>query len=398
MDRVILHCDCNSFFASCECVLDPKLKEVPMAVCGNPENRHGIILAKNELAKKYDIKTAETIWQAKRKCPSLVFVTPHHGLYSEFSKKCNAIYKEYTDMVEPFGIDESWLDVTASRLLFGTGEQIADTIRERFKSELGLTCSVGVSFTKSFAKLGSDYKKPDATTVISRENYQTLVWKMPVDALLFVGKSAGSTLKKMNIFTIGDLACSDRDTVIKHLGKLGGLLHDYANGIDPSPVETVYATHIPKSVSNGMTFKRDLKTDEDIKRGVMLVADELTVRMRKSHMKYTLLSVNIKYSDFSSCGKQKQLDFATNLMRDTVDIALELLYAIYEPGRPIRSITIAGAHLVPEEYNVAQTSMFSDTFENREKQASLENAVAHIREKYGHGSMELVGLMDSDDI
>ncbi len=398
MDRVILHCDCNSFFASCECVLDPKLKEVPMAVCGNPENRHGIILAKNELAKKYDVQTAETIWQAKRKCPSLVLVSPHHDLYSEFSKKCNAIYKEYTDMVEPFGIDESWLDVTASRLLFGTGEQIADTIRERFKRELGLTCSVGVSFTKTFAKLGSDYKKPDATTVISRENYKTLVWRMPASALLFVGKSADAALKKMNIFSIGDLAQADRNTVIKHLGKLGGLLCDYANGIDPSPVETVYTTHIPKSVSNGMTFKRDLKTEDDIKRGVMLVAEELTVRMRKSHMKCTVISVTIKYSDFSSSGKQKQLDFATNLMRDIVDIALVLLYAIYEAGRPIRSITIAGSRLVPEEYNIAQMNMFDDSIEKREKQASLEAAVARIREKYGHESMELVGLMDTDDI
>ena len=189
MDRTILHCDCNGFYASVECYFHPELKKVPMAVCGDPESRHGIILAKNELAKGYGVITAETVWQAKRKCPSLVLVPPRRKDYVAFSRRINAIYQEYTDLVEPFGIDESWLDVTASRRLFGDGKTIADTLRRRIREEVGVTISVGVSFNKVFAKLGSDYQKPDATTIIDRENFRQIVWPLPVEALLFVGKS-----------------------------------------------------------------------------------------------------------------------------------------------------------------------------------------------------------------
>ena len=176
MDRVILHCDLNCFYASVELLSHPDLRDVPMAVCGDPNSRHGIILAKNEPAKKFGIQTAETIWQAKKKCPDLVLLPPHHDLYREYSRKVNAIYDQYTDLVEPFGIDESWLDVTHTLHLFGGDAKVlADTLRERMKQELGLTLSVGISFNKVFAKLGSDYKKPDATTVISRENWKELV-------------------------------------------------------------------------------------------------------------------------------------------------------------------------------------------------------------------------------
>ena len=187
-DRVILHCDCNSFFASVETALHPEYKNVPMAVCGSIEDRRGIVLAKNELAKAYNIQTAETVFSAKKKCPSLVIAEPHHKLYAEFSRRVNDIYKQYTDMVEPFGIDESWLDVTGSRKLFGTGLEIAKKISEEVKSKIGITLSIGVSFNKVFAKLGSDYKKPDAITVISRDNFKNIVYPLPVSSLLFVGK------------------------------------------------------------------------------------------------------------------------------------------------------------------------------------------------------------------
>ena len=206
MERTILHCDCNGFFASVECVLNPEYKDVPMAVCGSSENRHGIILAKNELAKKFNIKTAETIWSAKRKCPDLVLAPPHKDIYAEHSKKINKVYADFTDMVEPFGIDESWLDVTASYKLFGDGKTIADELRRRIRETFGLTISVGVSFNKVFAKLGSDYKKPDATTVISRENFKDIVFPLPVADLLYVGSKASSKLGAIGIKTIGDLA------------------------------------------------------------------------------------------------------------------------------------------------------------------------------------------------
>ena len=218
MNRTILHCDCNGFYASVECILSPELKDVPMADCGNPENRHGLILAKNELAKKYKIQTDETIWQAKKKCPELVLVPPHHDEYKKYSRIVNKIYERYTEKVEPFGIDESWLDVTDSVHLFGDGKQIADTLRKVIFNETGLTISVGVSFNKVLAKLGSDYKKPDATTVINRENFKSIVHPLPVSSLLFVGKKAEQTLHKLYIYTIGDLANSDENLIISRLG------------------------------------------------------------------------------------------------------------------------------------------------------------------------------------
>ena len=398
MDRTILHCDCNSFYASVETVLDPKLKKVPMAVCGNPENRHGIILAKNELAKKFDIKTAETIYQAKKKCPDLVLVAPHHNIYDEFSVKANNIYKEYTDLVEPFGIDESWLDVTASRLLFGTGKQIADEIRSRFVQELGITCSVGVSFNKSIAKLGSDYKKPNATTIINRENFKRIVHPLPVGTLLFAGKSASNTLNKMGIFTIGDLANANKVTIAKHLGKLGETLFEYAQGNDDSPVESIYKKYEKKSISNGKTFKRDLKTREDIKQGVIMVAQELTIRMRAAHIKATTISVSVKYSDFSSKQKQRQLDYATNLTKDFIHVALELVYSLFsENSKPIRLITIGGSHLIDDTYSLEQITLFSDE-KKHNKQQKAEDAIDKIRKKFGTKSVELGSIINNNDL
>ena len=209
-DRTILHCDMNSFFASVELLERPELADVPMAVSGDPEHRHGIILAKNDIAKSYGVVTAETIWQARSKCPDLHLVRPHHKKYAAFSEKINRIYYRYTDMVEPFSIDESWLDVTASRRLFGTGKEIADSIRRTVKEELGLTLSAGVSFNKIFAKMGSEYKKPDATTVISRENFKDILWPLPAGEFFTVGRSSARKLAQYGIRTVGDIACSDK--------------------------------------------------------------------------------------------------------------------------------------------------------------------------------------------
>ena len=235
-NRVILHCDMNGFFASVELLDYPELRDKPMAVCGDPESRHGIILAKNEIAKRYGIVTAETLWQARKKCPDLQTVPPHHKKYQHYSRLINEIYLQYTDMVEPFSVDESWLDVTASQKLFGNGKQIADKIRNQVKKELGLTLSAGVSFNKIFAKMGSDYKKPDATTVITQENYKNILWPLDIRDLFFVGKATADKLQGIGIHTIGQLAESDRHTVTALLGKQGSIIHDYANGLDQTPV------------------------------------------------------------------------------------------------------------------------------------------------------------------
>lgn len=227
MDRVILHCDLNSFYASVELLNRPELRRLPVAVCGDPASRHGIILAKNDPAKRFGVQTAETIWQARKKCPELILLPPHHRLYREYSRRVNAVYDEYTDLVEPFGIDESWLDVTNTLHLFGMeAPALADALRRRVRKELGLTLSVGVSFNKVFAKLGSDYKKPDATTVISRENWRELVWPLPAGDMLYVGRAAGRLLGQYGVGTIGELAACRRETLEELMGKLGGQLHD----------------------------------------------------------------------------------------------------------------------------------------------------------------------------
>ncbi len=394
MERVILHCDCNSFFASCETVLKPELKLVPMAVCGDPENRHGIILAKNELAKRYGIETAETVYAAKRKCPGLVLVRSHHQLYEEMSIKANNIYREYTDMVEPFGIDESWLDVTNSRMLFGSGKEIADTIRRRFREELGITCSVGVSFNKTIAKLASDYKKPDATTVILRANFEETVWKLPVSALLYVGKNATEALRRMYIFTIGDLAQSDRDMLIKRLGKSGGMLHDYANGIDPSPVRKIDEKQEQKSVSAGCTFRRDLVSEDDIKTGVLTVANELSARLRRHKVKCVNLGVTVKYFDFTSQSRQKQFDGGISSAKLIFDRAYELTLSSFSLTKPVRSITLSANKIVPENESFEQMSLFSDN--TKDKYESLENALDSVRKKYGSHAVEVGSLMNKD--
>lgn len=239
MDRVILHCDMNSFFASVELLERPELRDKPVAVCGDPGARHGIILAKNEAAKRYRIQTAETIWQARKKCPELVLLPAHHSKYRAASRCINAIYDCYTDLVEPFSIDESWLDVTGSLHLFHrTPEELGDEIRLRVQRETGLTCSVGVSFNKVFAKLGSDYKKPNATTVISRENFRQIVWPLPVTDLLFVGNAAAAVLHRYGIETIGQLAAADPEALVACLGKLGA-------SSPPTPVGRTLARWCP---------------------------------------------------------------------------------------------------------------------------------------------------------
>ena len=397
MDRTILHCDCNSFFASVECVYNPELLKVPMAVCGDPESRRGIILAKNELAKKCEVKTAETIWQAKKKCPDLVLVRPHYDAYEEFSKRVNEIYKRYTELVEPFGIDESWLDVTNSQMLFGNGKKIADEIRNAVKKEIGITISVGVSFNKVFAKLGSDYKKPDATTVISHQNFKSLVWPLPVDALLYVGKSSREVFSKLGIKTIGDLANINEELLTLKLGKMGLQLHSYANGEDNSEVASIYDKKEAKSVGNGMTFKRNLLGLEDISSGVLYLADTVAVRLRSHGYKCRTLSVSIKDPQFKTAQKQKTLELPTDLAKDIYDVSMEIISSFWDIKKPIRAITISASHF-DEGQAGKQLSLFYEENDNLgyQKQKSIEDAMDGIREKYGKKSISYAKILNND--
>ncbi|MDR0931263.1 MAG: DNA polymerase IV [Clostridiales bacterium] len=385
-DRVILHCDCNSFFASVEQVLNPKLAHVPMAVAGDPTKRQGIILAKNELAKKYGVVTPEAIWQAKKKCPALVCVAPHYDKYVEFSNKCNEIYNRFTDLIEPFGIDESWLDVTASRELFGDGEQIANTLRRMIKTELGITISVGVSFNKIFAKLGSDYKKPDATTVITREHGKKIVFPLPVESLLFVGKKASSALKKLNIHTIGQLAKFNRDILVDRLGALGGMIHDYANGRDDSPVMPYGYRADEKSIGKGETFVRDVSSFKELRPKVQRIADRVGLRMRNKGFKALTLAVAIKDSEFKTIRRQIKLDVPTNLTLEITRLAMEIIESNWREGRAIRSITITGNNLVKADKVVEQMSFFGED-KARLRDERLQEVVDELNKKLGRGAV-----------
>ena len=394
-DRVILHCDMNGFFASVELLSHPELRDRPMAVCGNPDKRHGIILAKNELAKKAGVVTAETVWQALKKCPDLQFVPPHMSRYKHYSKLINEIYQRFTDMVEPFSIDESWLDVTASQSLFGSGKVIADTIRETVKRELGLTLSAGVSFNKIFAKMGSEYKKPDATTLITRENYRQLLWPLPAREMFFVGKVTAKKLSASGINTIGDIALANPDVLEHMLGKQGRQLWEYTNGLDNSPVARSGEAEKIKSVGNGVTFTRDLLTEEDLITAVTSLSDTVAGRLRKYGMKACGVKVDIKDPYFKVISRQKQLFSPTNLAFDLSRAALEIIHASWKTGSPIRMLTITGINLTDEIFD-EQLSLFSGDSKSRIKDEQVERTMDKVRKKYGSSSIGFAAVIDND--
>lgn len=382
MERTILHCDCNGFYAGVECVQNPKLKTVPMAVGGDEESRHGIILAKNEIAKKFGIQTAETIWQAKRKCPDLVIVRPHHDLYSQYSKRVMDIYKEYTDYVEPFGLDEAWLDVTASKRLFGDGVKIANELRKRVREETGLTISVGVSFCKVFAKLGSDYKKPDATTVFSKDNWKLFIHPLSVRDLLFVGKKTGDELERIGIKTIGQLASLDEHILTEHFGKAGIMLSRYARGLDNEPVKSIYEKNEVKSVGNGITFRKDLLGEEEIRGGVYALSDSIASRMRKKGLKCTTVQVMIKDPKFKTISRQQKLEFPTYTSRDIREAAMDIIKRSWNMKLPIRMLSVTGTNLVSEDKVFSQVSLFGDD-EEEKKIEKFEKTVDNLKARFG---------------
>lgn len=391
----------NSFFASVELLDHPELKDKPVAVCGDPERRHGIILAKNDIAKKYGVVTAETIWQATKKCPDLYLLPPHYSKYDDFFHLINKIYGEYTDQVEPFSIDESWLDVTASQKLFGSGLKIADEIRERVKKELGLTLSAGVSFNKFFAKMGSEYKKPDATTIISRENFKDLLWPLPISEMFMVGFATADKLTGVGIKTIGDLAKADENLLFNLLGKQGPILKDYANGLDDSPVATSDAKHKIKSVGNGVTFTRNLNGENDILTALTGLSDTVASRLRSYSLKASGVKLDIRDPEFNDISRQKQLPSPTDLAQDLKEGALELIKTSWKMDKPIRLITLTAINLVEHDSDTqlsffdAQGNLSDDASDNKNN-ASIEKAMDSIREKFGRDSIAFGQIIDND--
>ena len=386
--RTILHCDMNGFYASVELLDYPQYRNVPMAVCGNPDSRHGIILAKNDLAKKYRVTTGETLGMAQKKCPTLVCVQPHHDKYNKYSKLINQIYLHYTDMVEPFSIDESWLDVTASLKLFGSGKVIADEIRETVKKELGLTLSAGVSYNKFLAKMGSEHKKPDATTVINQSNLQSLLWPKKIEEMFFVGKKTAAILKKAHIYTIGNLAKSDKQVIASLLGRNGGLIHDYANGIDNSPVALFHHREKAKSIGHSITFSRNLTNLDEIKTGLSWLCDRVTMRLRKAEMKAAGLRVEIRYATFNEISKQKQFDQPTNFEKDFFRESFTMIEKMWQRQMPIRLLSVSAINLVDENAEEQLSMLSGFSVEEREEHEKFERTLDDIRKKFGTSSIE----------
>ncbi len=388
-ERVILHIDMNNCYASIECKLNPELKGKCVAVAGNQEERHGIILAKNELAKSFGVQTGEPIWQAKKKCPQLILVPPHYEEYLKHSKAARKIYSDYTDKIEPFGIDECWIDITGywRNGRQADGKLIADEIRERVKSELGITVSIGVSFNKIFAKLGSDMKKPDATTVIAssgKDCFKEKVFPLDVGELLYVGKATKKRLNQRGIFTIGELAKTPVSLLQSWLGKWGQYLWVYANGLDITPVESDGHKPLIKSVSNGTTSYRDLENDNDVKIITFALAESIASRLRAIHSKCETVSISVKNNKLYTYSRQKKLHIPTDNAYEIAEIALSLYKESYNwaAGNPIRAVSICVSEL-KDIYSNYQTSIIEYSDKNK-KQESLNKTVDRLREKYGY--------------
>lgn len=392
MEHVILHSDMNNFYASVESLYNPDFRNKPMAVAGDPDARHGIILAKNYLAKQFGVQTGDPLWMARQKCPDIVFSEPHYERYIHFSQMAREIYEEYTDQVESFGLDECWLDVTMVQELFGSGKQIADHIRERIKFELGLTASVGVSYNKIFAKLGSDLKKPDATTVIGHD-FQDKIWHLPADMLLYVGRATYQKLLSSGISTIGDLAQTDPAYLERLLGKNGLMLWAFANGLDALPVSRTSSSRIIKTIGNSTTTPRDLITDDDIKITLYILSESVAERMRKEHFYCRGVQIKIRDNQLLSFERQGRLPQATCTSHDIFQKAYEL-FKQNKPVNPVRSLGVRAIKLVNREYQ--QLSFLEDAVQ-RQKQEDLERAVDQIRNRFGHFSIQR-GVMLLDPV
>lgn len=395
-DRTILHSDLNSFYASVEIRNDPALADQPVAVGGDEQARHGIVLAANQLAKRHGIRTAEALWSARRKCPELVIVRPHFDEYARFSQAVRQIYLDYTSQIEPMSLDEAFLDVTGSRSLFGDGEAIAHTIRRRVKRELGLTVSVGVSFNKIFAKLGSDYKKPDAVTVFSRENYRALVWPQPAANLLYVGRATAKKLAGIGVHTIGDLAAADPAALHMLLGKMGPMLHAYANGWDRSPVAEYAAREEAKSIGNMVTAPRDICTPRDADLVLWPLCESVAHRLRRHGLCAGSLSLYVRDVQLEVHTRQCQLAPPTWLARELMEHARALLARHYKWKLPIRTLGVSAGELIPADAVSLQLDL-EGTAEKRDKLERIERAMDGLKDRYGAAAVRRgTELIDPD--
>lgn len=386
MERTILHSDMNCFYASVEMLHHSELAGKPLAVGGDPEARHGIVLTSNYIAKKSGVKTGMALWQAKQVCPEIIFVPPRMDLYLRFSRMAQEIYSEYTDLREPFGIDESWLDVSASTSIKGDGMKIANEISKRIKHELGVTVSIGVSWNKIFAKLGSDYKKPDAITEFSRENYKNLAWNLPAGDLIYVGRSTNKKLQTLGIKTIGELANTEPAILENRLGKMGLVLHTFANGWDETPV-CVEGYQAPiKSIGNSTTTPRDLVNDLDVKIILMALSESVASRLRENGFQCKVVEISIRDNELYHFSRQCKLKRPTNITDEIVQAAYRLFKDNYRWEHPIRSLGVRGCDLVSDDMPYQLDLFISE--QKREKLEKMDQVVDEIRARFGYQSIQ----------
>jgi len=390
MDRVILHCDLNSFFASASLLKRPDLKSRAVAVCGDASKRHGIVLAKNQPAKRAGVRTGEVIWKAKQLCPDIVMLPADYPLYMEMSKEVTKIYERYTGRIEPFGIDECWLDITPRRTSKSYGFDMAHNIRRTIKKETGLTVSVGVSWNKIFAKLGSDYRKPDAVTEISRQNYKELAWSLPSSDLIYVGRATRKKLERVGINTIGDIAKSPRPFLKSLLGKNGLTLHDFASGNDTSPVQSVDHTYAVKGIGNSMTTVHDLTCDNDVMQALLILSEMVAYRARKKRLQGSVLGIYLRDKNLSHITRQMSLTRSTFIADEIVKYAMILYRANWDASkRPIRSIGVRLTRLSP----IGKYTQMSFIDPKRIYMQNLEFAKDDIVRRFGKTAITRASLM-----
>ncbi|MBR3149316.1 MAG: DNA polymerase IV [Eubacterium sp.] len=378
MERTILHVDCNKFYASVECLYRPEVRDKPVAVGGNPETRHGIILTKNEIASKYGLTVGEPLWKAYQKCPELIVVPPNYPLYLRFSRLCRKVYEDYSEYIEPFGLDESWLDVTGNQQ---SGMEIAEEIRNRIKFELGITVSIGVSYNKIFAKLGSDYKKPDAITRIGSDNYKKIAWELPCGDLLFVGRSTQKKLYSYGIYTIGDLANTDVKFLKSVFGKNGETLHCFANGLDSAPVKHKDEIRDVKSIGNSTTTPRDLVNNADVSAVMRVLSESVAQRLREHGFKGRTITISVRDTKLFSFTRQKKLDFPTDLSTEILAAGMELFRANYSWSANIRSLGISVSDF---DFEYCEQFDLAGTAQRREKREKIESTIDVLRRRFGH--------------
>lgn len=391
MERIILHSDLNSFYASVEMMLDPFLRGKAVAVCGSTEDRHGIVLAKSELAKRAGIKTGMVNWEAKQKCPELILVKPQYEQYLKYSALTRAIYYRFTDMVEPFGMDECWIDCTGSQRIFGDGMQIAEAIQATVKEELGLTVSIGVSFNKIFAKLGSDMKKPDAITEVNRENFKDKVWPLPASDMIYVGRATTKKLADKGIVTIGDIAAWDPKYLRDWLGVNGEMIWNFASGNDTSRVAHRDFVSPVKSMGHGITCVADLENENEVWKVMLELSQDIGHRLRAHELLASGVQITVKNNDLYYNQYQTQFRLATRSPMTIAEKARELFHTRYDWSRPIRALTVRAINLVPQT-TTQQIDLFTD-MEHIEKRDRLETAIEEIRRRFGKRSIYSAVLM-----